>query len=408
MINQKKNWLEISLILCIFLAALFIRLSGARASFHYGYQFVMGDDDDYHRLAISVLTTGSLVDNGVYAYRMPVFPLFLASIYFVVGPDPNLAMIVMIVISSLTCVGVYWLGRRWFGPATGFIAGFLCAMDLDLAINSQFLLTETLTVALVLVALILFEHLMEKPDWKFAFMAGILLALLVMLRVNYGVFVLIALAWFLWNHRARFRSVLPLAILIIGIVGTACMLWVGRNYLVLGAFIPFTTQAGNGYYGVYNDSAANCQTLKECGYWINITQPDYPQGSNEVQRDQVQRKLAWEWIRSHPTKAVGLAFTQIIHLWRPLWEMDWVIYILAIIGLALTPWQKMSGPKIWALLACALSLTAVLTIAVERFRFPLHPWLDIMAAYALIKGINFTGWLVSRSKGFYVRYNRSL
>ena len=53
---------------------------------------LQSDALDYHKLAVSLLQTGSLSENGILAYRMPFFPMVLAAIYAVSGPGGTCPM----------------------------------------------------------------------------------------------------------------------------------------------------------------------------------------------------------------------------------------------------------------------------------------------------------------------------
>lgn len=381
--------IEYLLIILIFILALGVRLKFAWPALTGEQGFVAGDDDDYYRLAISLLKTGRLEDGGSVAYRMPFFPMVLAANYAAFGTSPYAAQPFIVLLSALTCVGVYILGKSWFNVQVGLLAGLLSTIDFSLAFYSGLLMTETLMVFVVLGSMIALEQIRRTESWQWAIIAGSLMGLATLTRVNFGVYVPVALGWLMLIARNR-RMMLRNSILIILLVGSLWLAWILRNYMELGALVPFTTQSGNGYYGIYNDIAADRSRLIEYGQWVWIipSPPDVPGKQwNEVELDRMQQEWAFGWIRSHPEQALEVALMQVFHLWRP--EILQDLYLLpflffaASIGLRRALRQKSQAVVLWILAAAVFTVMAVVSLATPRFRLPLHPGLTVLAALAI-------------------------
>jgi 4-amino-4-deoxy-L-arabinose transferase-like glycosyltransferase len=398
--NHTKAYLmhrrDVLLVLGVFLLALLLRLSATWPGVTGERGFTMGDDDDYHRLAVSLVQSGRLEDSllGVRAYRMPFFPMVLAAIYAVFGPTPPAAYVLLAVLSALTCVVIYGFGRQVFGPTVGLVAALLSCFDHGLIFYSQYLLTETVFVFLVVCGLWALDRLRLEIRWTKAVIAGCLLGLAVLTRVNMALCVPVALIWLVKVVRPQVKRALGHSLIVAGIVGGMWLTWVVRNYLVLGAFVPLTTQNGSGYYGVYNDITASASDLFHFGAWYDLALPPHPTNWTEVDLDRWQRGLAWNWIAAHPAAAFRITLSQALHFWQPgtLADVPYLLLILlSLLGIVQAQRRGLRTVELWAWLMLTLTLTAFVSLAVPRFQLVLHPFIDMTAAYALVSIVRQLG-----------------
>ncbi len=388
-----KQHREGTILLGIFLLALLIRvlllwplLTAERE--------LKTDEPSYHGLAVSLVETGRLEfkEHGTTfrAYRMPFFPLVLASIYYVLGPDPYVAQPFIVVLSALTCAGTYILGRELFDRRVGLIAGVLTSFDPALIAYSRLLFTETLSVFLVLCAMIALERLRKNGRWTWAVASGMFLGLATLTRANFGPFVPFALGWLVFTGRSSLWPSLRNAAIIAALTGSLWTGWVARNYIVFGEFIPFTTQGGNAYNGIYNDVVAARSGLNH-GEWDELSELSAlsPAGDwTEIEADRVRKDSAFAWIRAHPGSAATIALMQVVHLWRP--QFFGTFYVLLMVtslfGFLWAVRRNNQGVILWAILAGVYTFMALMTLGRPRFRLPLHPILAVLAGAALLAG----------------------
>ncbi len=347
--------------------------------------FSQGDDDDYYRLGMSLAQTGTLADNGkLTAYRMPFFPITIAPFHYFLGAAPHAAQPLIVLLSALTCVGAYLLGRELFQAEVGLVAGCLIAINIPLVIYSRQLMTETLFVFLVLAGMLSLERVRKTQRWSWAIAAGVILGLATLTRANFGPFVLFALAWLLFYTRQQIRVALRNIAIIAGLVGILWGGWVVRNYIVFDAFIPFTTQGGNAYYGIYNDTSAQLPD-GFFGSWINRL-PPVPSSTrdawSEVDLDRLGKSLAFDWIKAHPTLSAKIALMQAVYFWWP-GEGDILFHWLAplaLIGLILAVRQRNPGAILWLILAGVFTVMAIASVGVGRYQLPLYPIMSVLIA----------------------------
>ena len=378
-------------VLCIFLFALFVRIRFAMPALMGTQGFIVSDEREYYSLAISLLQTGRLDGNGTVAYRMPFYPMVLAANYALLGRAPEAATPFNVILSALTCVGVYLLGKAWFSARVGLLAACISSLDVSLIVYSRVLLTETLFVFLVLCGLLALERLRQTQRWQWAMIAGLLAGLATLTRVNFALFVPCAVGWLVLDARSKRRVMFRNAIIVVLLVGATWTAWIVRNYAELGAFVPLTTQGGAAYAGVYNDIAANPAQGYEYGAWVEII-PHPPESPgkewNEVALDQWQKETAATWIRIHPAQAVVVALMQISHLWLPHLEFEYFLVPFLLfagaIGFGRALRQGNRSVILFAILALVLTIMAVTAIAVPRFKLPVHPGLTVLAAFAIL------------------------
>jgi 4-amino-4-deoxy-L-arabinose transferase-like glycosyltransferase len=378
-------------ILAIFILALTLRVVFAWPALSGAEEFGQGDDDDYYRLGMSIAQTGALADYGkLSAYRMPFFPITIAPFHYFLGAAPHAAQPLIVVLSALTCVGVYLLGRELFQPQVGLVAAALSAINLQLVIYSRVLMTETLFIFLVLAGMLGLERVRKTQRWSWAIVTGVILGLATLTRANFGPFVLFAVVWLFLHTRQQIGIALRNTAIIAGLVGIFWGGWVVRNYIAFDAFIPFTTQGGNAYYGIYNDTAAQLPPGRY-GNWIN-REPPVPVSSahewSEVDLDRLQRSLAFDWIKAHPALSAKIALMQGVYFWWPDENdrLSFWLTPLALIGLIIAVRRWSHGVILWMILAGVFTIMAIASVGVARYQLPLYPIVSVLIALPCVLG----------------------
>jgi 4-amino-4-deoxy-L-arabinose transferase-like glycosyltransferase len=382
--TQKAKW---AIIIFIFVVAITIRICIAWPALS-GQRTFKGDESNYYELAISTIKSERLLLNGApSAYRMPLFPLFLAPIYIIFGNSTFTPIPIILFLNSLICVEVYFLGKQLFNPNIGIWAGFISAIDIQIFIFSGYLLTETLSTFLFLSGMLALEQLRKLETRRLAVITGIIFGLAFLTRANLIVFAPFMLAWLIYQGQKDIRRILVNGLIIAGAILILWLSWIGRNMFEMGAFIPFTTQGGSTYLGLYNDQVANMSNLYQYGQWKNLIMPDAYKLS-EIEVDKKARDMAFTWISAHPLQAMGVMLMQIVHFWRYSGVylryysiIFWMVLMLASgYGLWLARAQIKEGLGIWVILAIVLTVVAAITVGDPRYRIGLQPILDVLTA----------------------------
>ncbi len=393
---MKKYRLDIALALLVFVVALTVRIFAAAHIWAGDLRFDMGDDDDYYQIALSLVQHGTFAREGLpTAYRMPLFPLFAAFWHLILGPQPYTPIPIFLITSALIPVGTYILGRSLadrtvilghsFADRTvALIGALIIAFDGGYILYSHHYMTETLFSLLVLASMLAVWRLRITQHWCWAMGAGLLLAGATLTRANFGPFVGLVALWVLWHGREQFSRALRNVSIIGGLVFVLWTPWVVRNYLVFDKFIPFTTQAGNVYYGIYNDEVTGDNPNLAYGYWIwRIPHPSAIPGHtwDEASLDVYQREVSREWISANPGKALKVALMQPVYLWMPdgpdisSWTGSILLGLPTLFVFAL--WRRQPELVLWLTLVVTMSALTVISVGVARYQIPLRPILAV-------------------------------
>ncbi len=387
---MKQYRRDIIFAVLIFVVALLVRSFIAVPIWAGDLGFYMGDDGNYYWIAISLVQHGVFGTEGVpTAYRMPLFPLFAAFWHRLFGIQPYAILPVLLGLGALIPVGTYFLGRSVVGQSGGLFAGLLMALDFDLSNFSSLYMTETLFSFTVLGGLLAARQLRVTRRWPWAVALGLFFGCATITRANFAPFVAVALLWISWYGRDQFWPTMRHVAVVSALVITLWAPWVVRNYLVFGTLIPFTTQGGNAYAGIYNDVVTQ-DASRDYGSWINHI-PDLPARPGhvwtEVELDQYQREEAFTWIRANPGQALMVALMQLVYLWEPIDDRwNWLLTVGLGLPALLVFTLRRRQPEciLWLTLVATISALAVVSVGVARYQLPLRPILAVMMTLFII------------------------
>ncbi len=365
------------------------------------------DEELHWQLARNLVSSGALVtDDGRFAARMPLYPLFLA-LFAGLGPAGMLAAKLGQALLGAATVGVaHGLARTALGRRAAVVAGLLIACDPFGIFFANLLLSEGLfTLLLVALAACAWSCCAEGPRVSARIGLALLGPALILTRPSSAA--LVPLVWLLvawWqlrgpgNHtpesasrRRRATAALcpSLALLILLLLP-----WGLRNRAVLGSYAWLSTNGGVTLYdaqGPQADGSSNQSFLRAL--------PGL-QGLDEVALDRTLTRLAWQQMQRDPGHVLQLAGTKLLRLWNPLPNVAeyrggpaaWagaaytlVVLLAAVAGVvqALTQRDRAGLRRLHGLLwvpVIYFTLLHCLYIGSVRYRVPLMPLLAIGAA----------------------------
>lgn len=179
------------------------------------------------------------------AFRTPVYPLFLAGIYSLFGHKPYVAIIFQLIFSSLTCILVYYIGEVFIRRGVGFIAGLLLALDFPTAIYGNLIMTDMLFTFLFLASIYFILKFFREGKRKHLIYSAILLGASALCRqvIIYFVFVMV-LSFIVVYRRNLIKALLNYCIYIL-IFLAAVSPWAIRNYIVYDNLSISISQGSN-------------------------------------------------------------------------------------------------------------------------------------------------------------------
>ena len=261
--------------------------------------------------------------------RMPGFPALLAISIALFGDHVLMARILLAIVGTLACGGVYWLGAELFGRSIGLIAAGLSAISPTFIVCSVMILSETAFSLGLLISLITLARVsrtvFESSGWMriiaLGILAGLAATLACYVRPSWLLFPPFAGAWLVgeacWRHgtvshtavaRASVAGVALLAGMIIGLAP-----WTYRNYVVTGGdFVPTTLWMGPSLYDGLNPTAngdSHMEFLQHDARYQTMSERDV---------DRHYRREAWAWAAQNPGKTLYLAWIKLGRYWN-LW-----------------------------------------------------------------------------------------
>lgn len=365
----------------------------------------------YHEFAVSLRDHGALLHEGApSAAREPVYPLFLAAIYTVLGEGFPQIWIAQSLLGAATVGLVFLLAGRTFSRNVAWAAAALAAFYPQFIFYAASPERETLQVLLLLAAMLALCRGCRRGSLAEVAGAAGLWALSPL--TNSSLLPAAALAgpgaWLLGRRLGldlRRHAAVFLAVFALGYG-----LWPLRNFLVFGRFIPGITAGGAHLYVsliVPNEAAG---TPREHDFIVADPVMRAGAALPEDERDRFFYRASARWILAHPLGFARIMAASFLKLWRlypyprdygmryrvikavSLLSDGWLIP-LGLLGLLLAG-RRFPETELFNLVLFAITSTYMIFWAIIRYRLPMMPYVLIYAAYALERGA--ARWLPGR------------
>jgi 4-amino-4-deoxy-L-arabinose transferase-like glycosyltransferase len=338
-----------------------------------------------------------IVNEDLKAYRTPLPGLYIAGIYAVSGPSMRAVQIANVFLGVFTVWLVYDLVRRSFGIVPARWSALCVSLYPLLLLYTGPLLSETLGIMLIALALWLVWLLRNRPAIWFA-LVGVALGLAALTRqAALPIAVLIVLWTLIGRQAAGWRRRLSPALIILTFVGLTLTPWIVRNYLVLGKFVPLTSLGGLSLW-VANNPMADGTGVG--GKALRIPEVE---ALPEAERGAAYQKLAVQFIREDPIRFTQLTLYRLQYFWHLGYhgegraEIAFLVVYVPMLGLAaLGVWRgwRLNRDAILLLLVVPITLTLVhiVFLPVGRYRLPAE------MAMCMIAGVG-AAWSFSKVIG---------
>jgi hypothetical protein len=248
-------------------------------------------------------------------------------------------------------------------------------------------------------------NLFLRPNGVRYVVTGVLLALAILTRTIFALWIPIVCALALWievrlsGGRGR-RSLLMLCVALL-----VLMPWFVRNCIVLRAFMPLGTQGAINLPVGYSNKAISQDGIWSGGAKEYIFKCFTSQTKGVLrERDEARFGLAKarEWILSNPDLAAKLVCLKIISLWQPRSMYQVFLLMLVIIGLLIL-WRRKEATVLYGLLVANTFAVGLTWSVGGRFLIPVYPIIYSLAAIVLWS--LFGRWILprkayTRSKAF--------
>ncbi|MET0238130.1 MAG: glycosyltransferase family 39 protein [Kibdelosporangium sp.] len=331
-----------------------------------GYSIMLGNGLRYSDEHVYLELTQSLADGRGYAfgsdataYRPPGYPFLLLPLHLLSGGSV-FAMRLLGVLCLAAAVWLAYLLARRISPVAGALVAVVTAAY-PLFVYTATALYPQIPALVMLLAMFEFG-LRARERWVWAVGSGLAGGLLTITVPSFAPTLVLLAVIMGWRARKAIAVMLVAAAVLPG-------LWVIRNAVVMGAFIPVSTNNGvNMLLGNNPGATGNSGTSVDVsGY----EQQAKARKLDEVGIDGFYRAEAMSWITSHPAQAAGLYVAKVAN------------------NFAYSDTLKTAGQGASDLLA-ALSYYPILALALARVmiskRFPLHR-VDKLCLWAIVLNV---------------------
>jgi len=336
-------------------------------------------------------------DTGPTAWYTPAYPLLLAGIFKIFGVYSAASAWVISAVNSffaaLTAVVIVGIGKETVGTKPGVTAAWLWALLPYVMQWSVRWVWETSLSALLLAAVV-YGTLLLRREPRVGHFVGLGLLWAIVANANPTLLTLlpVTLAWIWWRQRslpsvkAGMATVLLLAML-------GCVPWVARNYLTMH-YLGLRSNFGEELYLGNQPGAEGLIILWKHPIWNNAELNDYRR-LGEIAYIAQKRKLAMDFIRSHPGTFFIITLKRIAYFWCGAPDDPRVhpsnvevratfLFMMSLLGL----WgcvrairKKVPGGRLLLSVLIFYPLIFYITHTHVRYRHPVDPILLLAAAY---------------------------
>jgi 4-amino-4-deoxy-L-arabinose transferase-like glycosyltransferase len=346
------------------------------------------------------------------AFWPPGYPVFLAGVEWLFGPSWYATRMAGVATGGATVLLVGLLGRAIAGRAVGVVAALLVALSPLMLATDGSLMSETLYVPLVLLALLIANQARNRAALWWWALLGVLVGIATLTRQDALLLVPCAVIPAALLSRASACTIATRIAVSVIVTGAAVAPWIARNAIVLGDATITTGSQATAIGG------ANCAVTYHgpaIGFWDGACAgvPQYLE-TNEVEFSRRARRRGISYAEHHVTRLPVVAtarFARVWGLWNPadqalrermetrnrtwqelMWPVSIVTLVLGLLGFRVLARDK----RPIAMLIAPMAMTTIVAVATygnTRFRAPAECALAIGAAALLVHAWR---WLEAR------------
>ena len=380
------------LLVLIFSMAFAVRLFPAL----HGGGLPHSDAQIHDKLALTILEGKGFVndDGSPHSYAPPFYPFFLSLIYRLFGHSYTAVRIVQSIIGSFSCVLIFLIGKKVYSITAGILSALIFVFYLPFVKSSELLLTESLSIFLLLLIVFYLLRIQESMRNKDCVILGMLLGLALLTKPAVIFLPFFIIPVFIYLRGRRSLQLLKY-LLVLLFFSMTVLPWVVRNYIIFHTFIPVSSHGGITFYSSYRPPNGI--------FGLNATSDDpviaeANKISSSVLRSEFLINHTLEFILNNPKKVMLLTFKKILYLWAPFdWELvggRWfnLIYTVmlpfsALGFLSIRRRFKEFYPIILPIIY--FQIMTLIFYGSPRFRLPIEPYLFILSVIGMIVGAEY-------------------
>lgn len=385
------------------------------------YQTPVADASEYQHYALNLLAGRGFINNDTglpTSRRPPLYPLFLAFIYYIFGVNYFAVRFIQSIISAFLCIVIYYIAKKAFDQKVALVSAAMLVFYQPHIYylyfgGPGFLLSETLfTLLLTLTIFFLSMSFSEHAyiDQKNIILAGFFLGLASLTRPEVALFPLFLVFLFLAKNKFQNRLIIKKIALFSLVFILSILPWMIRNYLVQKAPVPLTTLGGYIFWSGNNPTSR--------GGWgrdfPKFDKIDHEQLSllSEAKIDRLFYKAGIEFLIKNYKLIPKLFLKKLLVFWNIFNEFGsynfyyGIIFMFALLNIIFLLSSKFKCDMNCLLLVIVFiyfNFVALVFFGDPRYRYPIEPFIIIFASAGIL-GLyeNFKNKILSFTAFFFI------
>jgi len=279
-------------------------------------RIAFSDAGGYHQIAVNLLehrvyslyplsSSGRPISASINL-RTPVYPLFVAGIYWISGYRVYIVLLLQIVMGALSCLIIYKIGTLLFEKKVGLLAGCLLAVDFVSLLYANMLMTETVFTFLFLVSIYFVVRFLRRSSVKYLVWGALFMGLATLCRpvsLYFPVFIVLFFIFSGFLKRTRLVGCITNGLIFALIFWLTLSPWLIRNTIVFG-FPRIHSMGGMllSHNAVFLEQARSGRSFKEIQREFGKELENLVKGKNlsEAEEVRVAQQLGQKKIMKHP------------------------------------------------------------------------------------------------------------
>jgi 4-amino-4-deoxy-L-arabinose transferase-like glycosyltransferase len=286
------------------------------------------DAADYDRIAVNLAEGRGYTSDGVSptAFRPPLFPLFLAGVYSLFGHSYGAVRVLQAILGAASCVLIFVIVDRLYGRRQALLALGVSALYpafVSFYYSPRAILSEPLFMFLMLLAFVALSS--EDLRIRDVVFSGGLLGASCLIKGQVLFLAPLVALWILLSGRRmtkdgdlqirRRRGLVRTSVFLLSF-SVLPGLWAVRNFVVMGDWVPVSTNGGISTYASYNPKSRGLGNAEEgYGKLLSLDAELARKGWRETERSRYFLGKAWDEVRQRPLRALKLTVRRLLLFW---------------------------------------------------------------------------------------------
>jgi len=335
---------------------------------------------------------------GPTAMVGPVYPYVVAGAFKLFGIYTDAASVALLtfnsLLSALTCIVIFFLGRNTFGSAVGSWAGWTWTLfPYAVYWPIRWVWDTSLSTLLLTILVWLSFHLADSTRRARWVAFGVLAGIAALVNTTLLSLMPVLAAWACWQHRLRGTHWPRLAVAAALALSLTVAPWIVRNYLAFGHILLRSNLGLELSQGNY-EGAAGLRAWHSHPAFDDKEMDKYRRMGELAYMAEKQHE-ALRFIATHPSTFAVLCLRRIVYFWTGTAEIvipRWLLATLAfyvlvsalgVAGLVRALRRRTPAAPLFALVLLVFPIPYYLTHPEPRFRHLIEPELVVLGVYAV-------------------------